>query len=934
MNIFLHKFKGHSLLKEITFSVLYAVIFNSGLFLIGLLISQNYFVTSNFISIYYGAIVGFIAIYATIIAISVNLSQELPLKISLKYILYSRLNLSYLFIIGLNIILVHFLFLNSVSENIENSILVTNTFFLFLLTLFFILAFMNKFKLEHHIKSFFEDMIHRYSGDFTKPTTAGVKNYEITEKEGFFLIASKNFPKEKQEINPEDIKSETMSAGKKAPSINISKQRVLPARLPIYIGKGKVQVKNWEFLDNISIPVNLRINKYEFGDENFTPQIVCEYYPPNNKKEVENELKKIIKENIKYKDFPKEEFKELFDKLKKNGAEEKLISMIKNYIAKEANLQERRFLYFSFEEFFKESELNKKRISDIKEVLNIDIKNLYEQKELFFKSPAIIAKLQDKLTSLLIANFRKVNYMSPQLNISGFYIKEFLDVRYTDIYEKSEDWQWIQEYEYLINNTIKNIFSLCRAIIELDIKEELKKKYLVEQIGNLNKVLEHYDYLHETDFLKEYYDENVDNSKKDLADKKMSIIRKQQEYLKEKQSELFYLILYNIDKEELTKDFFEIAIKIYNLKNFDKQYYKYERIDKLDWLNYDWFSGGVQTIEPFNFNRYRLLISFYKYLKSGEIDIKRFENENFTDTSNSFEKELDNITEKFISKYFEYDKNKFIQFKRQLLKEIKEKKESIKKNKQDYIIKTPLKTEYVDKFIKDCKEAWEKNQKDISQFMQLKTIDGGSEVKTFFGQYTLFDKEWFLDEFDKNVTFLRDTGKVFGISQSNSKLKQILDLINKLFNEEKGDKEIIIKEIHSDLAKEIKPNKEYFLFYGSDLKIHNIPNLNWSRQGIETANLNLNNSIIHFCYSYNPENLLFEKGTFILEQYKQGYEKINEPLVVQIEPIDKDTEIQTILEKNKKYKSPEDVRQLVKIRIAEKFNVKRTKNAKLIRLKI
>lgn len=88
------------------------------------------------------------------------------------------------------------------------------------------------------------------------------------------------------------------------------------------------------------------------------------------------------------------------------------------------------------------------------------------------------------------------------------------------------------------------------------------------------------------------------------------------------------------------------------------------------------------------------------------------------------------------------------------------------------------------------------------------------------------------------------------------------------------------------------------------------------------------------CHSSNPENLLFEKGAFILEQYKQGYEKTNEQLVVQIEPIDKAEEIKGILEKNKNYKSEEDVKQLVKIRIAEKFNVKRTKEAKLIRLKI
>lgn len=561
------------------------------------------------------------------------------------------------------------------------------------------------------------------------------------------------------------------------------------------------------------------------------------------------------------------------------------------------------------------------------------ISMLYELKFENYKDLILARLYQDFLYNLVKENFYRVKEFNTRLNTSGLYLKEFLDIRYIDDFKKTENEGWINNFETLISNTINRLYDLCKLTSSLDVEPKTKKKYLLTQLGELNKILEHYDYLHVTDFLKEYYDGNIDSKKKELADKKINVIKKQQEYLKEKQSELFYLILYNIDKEELTRDFFEVALKIYCSKNFDKQYYKYERFDKLDWLNYDWFSGGVQTIAPFNFNRYRLLISFYKFLSNGEIDIKRFENENFTDISYSFEKELGNISEKFILKYFDYDKQKFAQFKKQILKEIEEKKKSIKKNKQDYIINTPLKKEHVDNFITDCKEEWEKNQKNISQFMLLKEVKNTHEVKTFFGQYTLFDKEWFLDEFDKNVAFSRDTGKDFGQSQGNSKLKQVLDLINKLFDK-KSDKEIIIKEIHSDLAKEIQPNKEYYLFYGSDFEIYSIPNLNWSRQGIETANLNLNNSIIHFCHSYNPENLLFEKGAFILEQYKQGYEKINEPLVVQIEPIDKEEEIQNILEKNKNYKSKEDVKQLVKIRIAEKFNVKRTKEAKLIRLKI
>ena len=481
---------------------------------------------------------------------------------------------------------------------------------------------------------------------------------------------------------------------------------------------------------------------------------------------------------------------------------------------------------------------------------------------------------------------------------------------------------------------------LCKSIIELDLKGGLKRRYLIEQLGNLNTAIEHYDYFDGNNLLDNYYNLKFKSQRTDsenqqlaLAEKKLNIIKKQKENLKEKQSELFYLILHNIDEKELTKNFFEIALKIYNLKDFDIQYYKHERFDKLDWLNYDQFTGGAQEIASFNFNKYRLLISFYTYLKTEDVDIKKFENENFTDTTSSFEKELENITEEFISKYYDCDDRKLVQFKIQALKEITEKKESLTKDKLNYIIKTPLKKEYVYKFINDCKEAWGFNQKSLLKFMLLKQADGGNKINTIFGQYTLYDKEWFLDSFDKDVGISRDSGKNFGQSQGNSKTNNVLYLINKLFDEQK-DKEIMVKDVLSDLAREIQSNKEYYLFYSSEFDIHRIPNLDWNRQGIEIAIATINNSKIHLCYSLNPDILLFEKDSFILKQYAQGYENIDEPLVVKIEILDKDDEIEQILKSNKSFKSVEDVKQMVKIRLAEKFEVERNENARLIRIKV
>ncbi|MCD4678172.1 MAG: hypothetical protein K8S18_19600 [Desulfobacula sp.] len=794
---------------------------------------------------------------------------------------------------------------------------------------------MNKFKIERQLNSFFKDMLDKYTGNFTPPNISGVKNYDISEKEEYILFTSENFSHEIEKV----VTAEAKNMSDTELLTPVQKQIVSSKTIPIYIGKGKLWVKNWRFLNKIKYPIRLRVNKYEFEDDTLSFQVLCEYYSPDNRENCDEDLRNILRENIEYKDLSKYEFNEVFDKLYKNGTEEKLIVLIKKYIAEQDNLLERRFLYSSFEKYFKETALDKTAL-DTDEILRVEISNLYEQKLLFFKSPAIVAKLQDKLTVVLIKGFRKIDHFSHRLNTSGLYIKEFLDIRYLDVFKKSNDKGWIREYDYLITNTINNCFLLCKSIIELEFKEKFKRKYLIEQLGDLNTVIEHYNHFDGTNLLDNYYNLKFKSQRTDsenqqlaLAEKKLNIIKKQKENLKEKQSELFYLILHNIDEKELTKNFFEIALKIYNSKDFDIQYYKQERFDKLDWLNYNQFTGGAQGIASFNFNKYRLLISFYTYLKTEDVNIKKFENENFTDTTSSFEKELENITEEFISKYYGYDDQKLIQFKIQALKEITEKKESLTKDKLNYIIKTPLEKEYIDKFINDCKEAWGFNQKSLLKFMLLKQVDGGNKIKTIFGQYTLYDKEWFLDSFDKDVGISRDSGKNFGQSQGNSKINNVLYLINKLFDEQK-DTEIVVKDVLSDLAREIQSNKEYYLFYSSGFDIHKISNLDWNRQGVEIAIATINNSKIHLCYSSNPEILLFEKDSFILKQYAQGYKNINEPLVVKIEILDKDDEIEQILKSNKSFKSVEDVKQMVKIRLAEKFEVGRNENARLIRIKV
>ncbi len=386
------KYEKHLLWKETLWSLAIAIIMNVAIFIIGTIILDNYTITNDFTSIYYVAIVGFLAIYVTLVAISTNLSQEFPFKISLKYIVYSRLSLSFIFLLGTNALFMHLLFLKSISNDIEQITLLVSVIIIFLSTIIFTLRFMGKFDLERNLNSFFEDMMARYSGDFVIPKTTNIKNYDVDMRSEYsFLFTSKEFLQKRYTTGTKNIEAKNIS-NKQMPIEGSPKQEIHKKLLPIYLGKGKLQVKNWNFLETIKVPIRLELNKYEF-DDNRLNFLVCEYIPLNGEKDVEKNLKSILQKNIYYKDFPKEEFKEVFDKLQKNGTEEKLIRLIKNYIVKHDKLLERRFLFSSFEEYFKKIELNKTTM-DVEEILRIEITNLYEQKQLFFKSPFIIAIFQ------------------------------------------------------------------------------------------------------------------------------------------------------------------------------------------------------------------------------------------------------------------------------------------------------------------------------------------------------------------------------------------------------------------------------------------------------------------------------------------------------------------------------------------------------------
>ena len=537
----------------------------------------------------------------------------------------------------------------------------------------------------------------------------------------------------------------------------------------------------------------------------------------------------------------------------------------------------------------------------------------YDLKSVYLKDINKVIYLQNKFYELIETYFMISDRLSPKISNSGLYLREFLDIRYLDEFEKTNDEKWIKRYGFLINNTIERLFSLCKLILSLQIDENTKKTYLINQLSELNKTLEYFDRrmgaLEENTLKKEIITSAVSN-------------------LLRRKLELFYLILYFIETGQLGKEFFSVAMKLYNSGSLEKEgYFDFIDLESLDWFNYDSFRGGGQTISRFNQNKYRIVISFYKYLQDGILDIDKFKNENFQDyVSPSFKESLAKLDEKFIRGYFDFELKTFINFKKKLQNELKKKDEEILKKEENHILKSDLKEEYIKKFKEDCKEVWKKNQEEIEIFLKIIEVTGGNKIKEAFGQYVLFDKVWFIESHDKNIGFDRSAGLDFGRGQIIGKKDKILKLIVNCFDNAKGDKKIEIGDIYQELSKITESKKEYYLFYNSDLKIYSIPGMNWSRKDGITASLKINNSNINFIHANIPQSILIEKDSFILKQYKQGFDKFEESLYVDIEKIDKKEALKS---GKTKITSEEELMKKVKIRIAEKFELERNEDKKV-----
>ena len=559
----------------------------------------------------------------------------------------------------------------------------------------------------------------------------------------------------------------------------------------------------------------------------------------------------------------------------------------------------------------------------------------YELKFEFRDNLESVLLFQDLYSGLALSRFFYTKDFNAELNKSGRHLREFSNIMYLQTFRSTDDQKWISQYTILLSTTIDRIYDVCMGIIGLDLPTEIKKKYLFSQLSELNKVLEYY-HSDESEFCEKYFELKwkKDASKTELAlvtlaEQKKALIDKSFDYLADKEINILYIVLYLIEKGDLPRTFFDISFRIYKLDGVAKRYYKHTTFDidaQTLYYRMDKMEAGVQSLPPIPVDKYRILLSFYNYVQNGEIDIKKFEKENFEPPS-SFKQALADLSAKFLIKYFDVVVSDFKKFKQAAMKELDENIKAIKKEKRDYVCRTPLNTKYVQEFKKECATRWKENQDTLSRFLNINHVEGGSDISGFFGMYKLFNKDEFLDPFYNNEGRITGLGAHLGDGQANGKNRKVLELIKESFSS-KIDKVIIAKDLYSDLAKEVIPNKEYFLFYGADLDIYQLPELEWHRDNLETATLKINNSTIHLCYSNIPESLMFEKNAYSLTQYKQGYLKIKEPLVIQIDTLD-DTDIQKFIDA-KTFETVEEAKQMVKIRIAEKFRVDRLDESKTL----
>ena len=156
-----------------------------------------------------------------------------------------------------------------------------------------------------------------------------------------------------------------------------------------------------------------------------------------------------------------------------------------------------------------------------------------------FKKEEDIISLENLFFETLKSRFINKKDFSPKLNTSGLYLRDFI------ILSKE-----VEEQKSLILNTLRILYELSKMLISSELDTKIKKVYLESVLTELNQLYSHIEY---RVFSKE------ETNKTENINLEESFELKLKKGIAFNKIELFYLILYKIDKNDLEKDFFDIC---------------------------------------------------------------------------------------------------------------------------------------------------------------------------------------------------------------------------------------------------------------------------------------------------------------------------------------------------------------------------------------
>ncbi|MDK2951462.1 MAG: hypothetical protein PWQ77_1127 [Kosmotogales bacterium] len=908
--------KKYSIKCNIILSVIFSILLNVTIYIISLIIKNHIFLnTYNWISfkyflinfnnnsftIYNTVIVSFIALYATVMAISSNLSQEFPFEIALKYIIKSNASLFYSFSIISNIVLVYI-----IPKNLLQVIFILGSIFLFIVyTVIYLFIFFNKFKIEKYIVYFISPKIEEFNDVRNCCKKCNIDGIKIVEDKETVFISKASY---------EEISKENFNKVKE---------------YEIWFKRGLLKVDNWDFLKKIENKFWIQLKKYDLENYLFPNKAIIKIVINNENKKDEEfvAIDKILHNNIKYEFLNLDEFESVYEKLKRINQEERFISFSKKIIDNYFNnIYDKNLFYSIFSEYFEKNSIDE--IGDPLEYeFDIVITQFYLQQNEYYSSPKIISNIQKKLMKIIYKAFKYKN-KKVCMN-SGLYIKELTGYKYKDTFAKSNDKEWINEYNYLMQICLKNFITVIKLIIDSDFENEFKIKCLKD---NINTYLDFFD----LEFSSNYNYYNLDNKK--INGFKKAILEYLNKIYKINLFKTLFLILYKIQELDLDKSFFNIAIDLYKLKKLKDNFNKYlvyesneyeELKDEFDVYIFDEIRDSSVWIGENNVDliHFLFILLFNGYLNdvNKEININIFSREYFSD--NLLINELNNFTEGYARKFFDFESTDFENFKEKFEENIQNKIETTVSELNDYL-STPLENEEkfdfkkLEKCINEEFDLKEKRNKELLEYEYIGEIGNENNFEEKIIYNMNFEKEWFLEPFFKNkeIFFISDyfLGKKIGME----KYKEIINfIIDKVENESQNDAIRINEDNFVEKIDEFtNENYKYILF--SSIRLFNFLYITYP-ENIKSGtplyyNFEINNKsilvIINIC---NDKNVLYSKDSFSLHQHLYTDDKPIEFMYSEIS----DNDVNKKVGKTNQEIPPEYYKMFLKIKVQENYEI-------------